>query len=127
MLMKMLEMLLWNILCHPRFRQILHLKSELFDANLPTLANATKGVDYQDVTGEFVTNPLGETFRLVTIPPGETSGSILIPIIDDSLVEPAEHFRVDLTEISHGSFPIENPEVGVKLFKLNKVTILYFQ
>ena len=29
-------------------------KVRLSDANLPALANATKGVDYQDVMGEFV-------------------------------------------------------------------------
>ncbi len=81
----------------------------LGNPNRPGYTNATKGVDYEDLDN-----------HIVTISPGETSGSISISILEDSITEPVEIFRVEFINLSHGSFPVENPQSWTKYVSINK-------
>ena len=82
---------------------------ELSDANLNAQVNATKGVDYIDVENQTI-----------TIPAGETSGSFLIKIVDDTFMEPAEQFKIILSNLTHGTFPINQPESWSQVIQINQ-------
>ena len=53
-----------------------------------------KGTDYEDLN-----------ISMVTIPPGQTSGSISISILDDSETERIEGFTLELTNLMNAVFP----------------------
>ena len=84
-------------------------KVRLSNANRPGYGNARKNVDYGDIENETI-----------TIPPGETSGSISIPIFEDSITEPLEAFKVEFYDLSHGTFPVEDPNNWTTLVSIDK-------
>ncbi|MCB1100658.1 MAG: hypothetical protein KDN22_34165, partial [Verrucomicrobiae bacterium] len=55
---------------------------------------ATPGADYTDTTGRL------------TIPAGETMGTIFVPILEDNLVEPQESFTVELSNASEAGLQV---------------------
>jgi hypothetical protein len=66
---------------------------------------ATSGGDYTALSGT------------VTIPAGSTTATILIPVIDDAILDPAETVIVTLTSISSGF-----PTLGATLTATNTIT-----
>ncbi|MEZ5325633.1 MAG: Calx-beta domain-containing protein [Verrucomicrobiales bacterium] len=78
-----------------------------FTVELERVSDRDVTVDYATISGTAIAGAdVDPAVGTLTIPAGDTTGTITVPILEDNLVEPQETFTVELSNASEAGLQV---------------------